>query len=45
MDGILIFLACSKQLQKILKSTQKALQVGGLVIVPKKYKLLFLFNI
>jgi hypothetical protein len=36
MDDILISHACSKQLQKIFKTTQKALQVGGLVIMPEK---------
>jgi hypothetical protein len=36
MDDILISHACSKQLQKIFETTQKALQVGGLVIAPEK---------
>jgi hypothetical protein len=36
MDDILISHACSKQLQKIFQTTQKALQIGGLVIAPEK---------
>jgi hypothetical protein len=36
IDDILIPHACSKQLQKIFELTQKALQVGGLVIAPEK---------
>jgi hypothetical protein len=45
MDDILISHASSKQLHKNFKTTQKALQVGRLVIAPEKYKLLLLFNI
>jgi hypothetical protein len=45
MHDILISHACSKQLHKNFETTQKALQTGGLIIAPKKYKLLFLFNI
>jgi hypothetical protein len=36
MDDILISHACSKQIHKIFETTQKALQVGGLVIAPEK---------
>jgi hypothetical protein len=36
MDNILISYTCSKQLHKIFETTQKALQVGGLVIVAEK---------
>jgi hypothetical protein len=36
MDDILISHACSKQLHKNFKTTQKALLVGGLVIPPEK---------
>jgi hypothetical protein len=36
IDDILISHACSKQLHKIFETTQKALQVGRLVIAPEK---------
>jgi hypothetical protein len=36
VDDILISHACSKQLHKIFETTQKALQVGGLVTAPEK---------
>jgi hypothetical protein len=36
MDDILTSHACPKQLHKNFETTQKALQVGGLVIAPEK---------
>jgi hypothetical protein len=36
MDDILISHAFSRQLHKIFEITQKALQIGGLVIAPEK---------
>jgi hypothetical protein len=45
MDDIIISHACSKQLQKIFETTQKALQVGGLVIVPEKNTKYYSFSI
>jgi hypothetical protein len=36
LDDILISHACSKQSQKIFETTQKILQIGGLVIAPEK---------
>jgi hypothetical protein len=36
MDDILIYHVCSKQLHKKCKTIQKALQVRGLIIAPKK---------
>jgi hypothetical protein len=36
MDDILTSHTCSKWLQKIFETTQKALQVEGLVIAPEK---------
>jgi hypothetical protein len=45
MDDILISHACSKQLQKTFGSTQKALQVGGLVIAPEKNTNYYCFSI
>jgi hypothetical protein len=45
MDDILISDACSKQLQKIFETTQKALQVGGLVIAPEKNTNYYSFSI
>jgi hypothetical protein len=45
MDDILISHACSKQLQKIFETTQKALQAGGLVIAPEKIQTTTLFQL
>jgi hypothetical protein len=44
MDDILISHACSKQLHKNFKTTQKGLQGGGLVIAPEKIQTTKLFQ-
>jgi hypothetical protein len=45
MDDILISHACSKQLHKNFETTQKALQIGGLVIAPEKNTNYYSFSI